>query len=85
MTLIADIHGREIIDSRGNPTVEAEVTLKSGAVGRAAVPSGASTGTGGADGAGGTAVPSFSVLTALPLDPRLFFRSDSVTFTRGWS
>ncbi len=45
MTLIADIHGREIIDSRGNPTVEAEVTLKSGAVGRAAVPSGASTGT----------------------------------------
>jgi enolase len=45
MTLIADIRGREIIDSRGNPTVEAEVTLASGAVGRAAVPSGASTGT----------------------------------------
>jgi enolase len=45
MTAIADIRGREIIDSRGNPTVEAEVTLKSGAVGRAAVPSGASTGT----------------------------------------
>jgi len=44
MTLIADIRGREIIDSRGNPTVEADVTLKSGVVGRAAVPSGASTG-----------------------------------------
>ncbi len=42
---IAEIHGREIIDSRGNPTVEAEVTLASGAQGRAAVPSGASTGT----------------------------------------
>ncbi len=44
MSAIADIRGREIIDSRGNPTVEAEVTLSSGAVGRAAVPSGASTG-----------------------------------------
>ena len=44
MSRIADIHGREIIDSRGNPTVEAEVTLASGARGRAAVPSGASTG-----------------------------------------
>jgi len=42
---IAEIHAREIIDSRGNPTVEAEVTLDSGAQGRAAVPSGASTGT----------------------------------------
>jgi enolase len=45
MTLIADIRGREIIDSRGNPTVEADVVLDSGAQGRAAVPSGASTGT----------------------------------------
>jgi enolase len=45
MTRIAQIHAREIIDSRGNPTVEAEVTLASGAIGRAAVPSGASTGT----------------------------------------
>jgi enolase len=45
MTAIADIRGREIIDSRGNPTVEADVTLKSGVMGRAAVPSGASTGT----------------------------------------
>jgi enolase len=41
---ITDIYGREIIDSRGNPTVEAEVRLKDGTVGRAAVPSGASTG-----------------------------------------
>ncbi|MFN2349589.1 MAG: phosphopyruvate hydratase [Thioalkalivibrio sp.] len=44
MSEIVDIHAREIIDSRGNPTVEAEVTLASGARGRAAVPSGASTG-----------------------------------------
>lgn len=45
MSLIVDIRGREIIDSRGNPTVEADVVLDSGARGRAAVPSGASTGT----------------------------------------
>ena len=45
MSRIADIRGREIIDSRGNPTVEADVILDSGATGRAAVPSGASTGT----------------------------------------
>ena len=45
MTAIVDVHGREILDSRGNPTVEAEVLLASGALGRAAVPSGASTGT----------------------------------------
>jgi enolase len=44
MTAIADIHAREILDSRGNPTVEVEVTLDSGTLGRAAVPSGASTG-----------------------------------------
>ena len=44
MTAIADIRAREILDSRGNPTVEVEVTLDSGAFGRAAVPSGASTG-----------------------------------------
>ncbi|MFQ6047588.1 MAG: phosphopyruvate hydratase, partial [Gemmatimonadales bacterium] len=44
MTTIIDISAREILDSRGNPTVEAEVTLASGAAGRAAVPSGASTG-----------------------------------------
>jgi enolase len=44
MSEISEVHGREIIDSRGNPTVEAEVTLRSGATGRAAVPSGASTG-----------------------------------------
>jgi enolase len=44
MTAIIDIRGREILDSRGNPTVEVEVTLESGVTGRAAVPSGASTG-----------------------------------------
>ena len=44
MSQIKDIRGREIIDSRGNPTVEADVILESGAMGRAAVPSGASTG-----------------------------------------
>jgi enolase len=44
MSAIVDIIAREILDSRGNPTVEAEVVLDSGAVGRAAVPSGASTG-----------------------------------------
>src|SRR5687768_7625039 len=44
MTAITDIIGREILDSRGNPTVEVEVTLEDGSVGRAAVPSGASTG-----------------------------------------
>ena len=44
MTQITRIHAREILDSRGNPTLEAEVTLSSGHVGRAAVPSGASTG-----------------------------------------
>ncbi|HYH18366.1 MAG TPA: phosphopyruvate hydratase [Azospirillum sp.] len=44
MSAITDIHAREILDSRGNPTVEVDVTLESGAFGRAAVPSGASTG-----------------------------------------
>ena len=44
MSEISGVKGREIVDSRGNPTVEAEVTLRSGSVGRAAVPSGASTG-----------------------------------------
>lgn len=41
---ISEIKGREILDSRGNPTVEAEVVLENGVVGRASVPSGASTG-----------------------------------------
>jgi enolase len=45
MTAIVDIRAREILDSRGNPTVEVDVTLEGGIVGRAAVPSGASTGT----------------------------------------
>ena len=44
MTLISDIHARQILDSRGNPTVEVDVVTDSGAFGRAAVPSGASTG-----------------------------------------
>src|SRR5499427_8528182 len=44
MTKIVRVHGREVIDSRGNPTVEADVTLAGGAVGTAIVPSGASTG-----------------------------------------
>src|SRR3989475_6389859 len=44
MTMIAKVIGREILDSRGNPTVEADVYLADGSMGRAAVPSGASTG-----------------------------------------
>ncbi len=44
MTAILDVHARQILDSRGNPTVEVEVTLEDGSMGRAAVPSGASTG-----------------------------------------
>ena len=44
MTTIVDVHGRQIIDSRGNPTVEVEIELSGGTYGRAAVPSGASTG-----------------------------------------
>ncbi len=44
MTAIADVHARQILDSRGNPTVEVDVTLEDGSMGRAAVPSGASTG-----------------------------------------
>ncbi|MCI5111062.1 MAG: phosphopyruvate hydratase [Marivita sp.] len=44
MSTIIDIHAREILDSRGNPTVEVDVTLEDGTIGRAAVPSGASTG-----------------------------------------
>jgi enolase len=43
-TTIKSIHAREILDSRGNPTLEAEVVLDGGQLGRAAVPSGASTG-----------------------------------------
>ena len=44
MTAIVDIIGREILDSRGNPTIEVDVVLEDGSLGRAAVPSGASTG-----------------------------------------
>ncbi len=46
MSYIADIYGREILDSRGNPTIEVDVYLDDGSLGRAAVPSGASTGNG---------------------------------------
>ena len=44
MSVIIDVFGREVLDSRGNPTVEVEVVLEDGSFGRAAVPSGASTG-----------------------------------------
>jgi len=44
MAAIVDVHARQILDSRGNPTVEVDVTLEDGSMGRAAVPSGASTG-----------------------------------------
>ena len=44
MSLIADVYAREILDSRGNPTIEVDVVLEDGTIGRAAVPSGASTG-----------------------------------------
>ena len=44
MTAIIDVHARQILDSRGNPTIEVDVTLEDGSFGRAAVPSGASTG-----------------------------------------
>ena len=44
MSTIYDVYAREVLDSRGNPTVEVEVVLESGAMGRAIVPSGASTG-----------------------------------------
>jgi len=44
MTAIVDVHARQILDSRGNPTIEVDVTLEDGSMGRAAVPSGASTG-----------------------------------------
>ena len=44
MSTIVDVHARQILDSRGNPTIEVDVTLADGSFGRAAVPSGASTG-----------------------------------------
>ena len=44
MAIIVEVTGREILDSRGNPTVEVEVSLESGIRGRASIPSGASTG-----------------------------------------
>ena len=47
MSIIIDVHARQILDSRGNPTIEVEVLTENGALGRAAVPSGASTGESG--------------------------------------
>lgn len=44
MSLILDVHARQILDSRGNPTIEVDVVTENGIIGRAAVPSGASTG-----------------------------------------
>jgi enolase len=44
MSLIIDVHARQILDSRGNPTIEVDVITENGVLGRAAVPSGASTG-----------------------------------------
>ena len=44
MSLIIDVHARQILDSRGNPTIEVDVLTENGYIGRAAVPSGASTG-----------------------------------------
>ena len=44
MSIITSVHGRQVLDSRGNPTVEVEVSLSDGSSGRAIVPSGASTG-----------------------------------------
>ena len=72
MSSIEDIVGREVLDSRGNPTVEVEVHLESGARGRAIVPSGASTGTfeavelrdGGDRFGGEVAAPVFSAVMA---------------------
>ena len=49
MAMITEVYAREILDSRGNPTIEVEVCLEDGSVGRAAVPSGASTGAHEAD------------------------------------
>ena len=61
MTAIADITGRAILDSRGNPTVEVDVLLEDGSFGRAAVPSGASTGGGGGGGGGDTTPPAVTI------------------------
>ena len=70
MTAIIDIHGREILDSRGNPTVEVDVLLEDGSFGRAAVPSGASTGAHEAveapDGAAARPIDPSSSTTSVP-------------------
>ena len=67
MTAIIDILGREILDSRGNPTVEVDVLLEDGSLGRAAVPSGASTGAHGNKLAKAMLWLQFLTIVALPL------------------
>ena len=67
MSEIVEVFGREVLDSRGNPTVEAEVILASGVIGRAAVPSGAST--------SAAAKPLSFVTAMLPaITAKVFFR-----------
>ena len=77
MTHIIEVHGREIIDSRGNPTVEVEVELSGGAFGRAPVPSGASTGEHEAielrDGDAGRYPDIFAANTPMLTDPDLIY------------
>ena len=78
MSAVVDIRAREILDSRGHPTVECEVALESGAQGRAAVPSGASTG-----------APNTSTLTVQPFtrscpDSRASTGSSTTAACAGW-
>ena len=68
MTAIIDIHARQILDSRGNPTVEVDVILESGGCGRAAVPSGASTGARATTAPLAAAAPTVTVSTVIARD-----------------
>jgi len=63
MTIIAEVTAREVLDSRGNPTVEVDVMLEDGTVGRSIAPSGASTGSQGATRARACAKPSTTCAT----------------------
>ena len=74
MSRISSVHARQILDSRGNPTVEVEVALEGGALGRAAVPSGASTAA-SVDGRSGAKPPSSPTPVARPRSCRTFFSS----------
>ena len=65
MTYITAIYGREILDSRGNPTVEVDVLLDDGSVGSAIVPSGASTGVHMKPGKNGMAMPAAMVVKGI--------------------